>query len=92
MKPQTHAQQPWVTCFLTNILITHLEETVTRRKVIDYAGLFRSAKGFDIPADPASYLKDINNWVPVPVLREVHLQCETISGRKDLAYHAATDP
>ncbi len=89
MKSYPEETQPWVTCFLTNILITHLEETVTAKKGIDYAGLFRSVQGLEIPLDPESYLKDISNWVPVPVLREIHLQCETISGRKDFAYHAA---
>ncbi|MEE9402855.1 MAG: sigma-54 dependent transcriptional regulator [Desulfobacteria bacterium] len=82
-------QQPWVTCFLTNILLTYVEQTVRGKKVIDFPSLFSTAEGFEAPADPRSYLKDVNKWVPLTVLWELHSQCEEISGNKDIAYHAA---
>ena len=58
---------------------------------IDYPGLFREAEGVEAPSDPESFIKDVTNWVPLSVLRELLLQCERISGRKDIAYHAARE-
>lgn len=89
MKQHTEEKQPWVSCFLTNILVSYIEETAGRKNFIDYAGLFRAVEGFALPADPRSYLKDVNNWVPLAILRELHAQSERISGKKDIAYHAA---
>jgi hypothetical protein len=37
---------------------------------LDYPALFRGAEGFDIPSDLESYLSDVDNWVPLSVLRE----------------------
>jgi transcriptional regulator with PAS, ATPase and Fis domain len=88
-KQHMEEQQPWVTCFLTNILLTYVEQTVRGKKVIDFPSLFSTAEGFEAPADPRSYLKDVNKWVPLTVLWELHSQCEEISGNKDIAYHAA---
>lgn len=82
-------KQPWVSCFLTDILLSHLEETLRGKTGIDYASLFREAEGFETPADPESFLKDIDNWVPLAILRKLLWQCERISGKKDIAYHAA---
>ena len=89
MKQYTEETQPWVTCFLSNVLLTHLEELTKRKKVIDYPVLFEGLEGFRVPADPESYLKDVNNWVPLAVHRDLLAQCESISGKKDFAYHAA---
>ena len=89
LNQHTEEQQPWVTCFLPNILLTHVEQTIRGKGVIDYPSLFTSIEGFEIPGDPESYLKDVHNWVPLTVLWELHLQCEKISGKKDIAYHAA---
>jgi hypothetical protein len=69
-------KQPWVTCYLT-------EER------LDYLALFRGFENFETPSDPKLYLSDVGNWVPLSVLRELELQCEQISGKKDVAYHAA---
>jgi transcriptional regulator with PAS, ATPase and Fis domain len=82
-------KQPWVSCFLTDILLSHLEETLGGKTGIDYASLFREAEGFEAPTDPELFLKDINNWIPLAILRELLWQCERISGKKDIAYHAA---
>lgn len=88
-QPPEEEQQPWVTCFLAHILLTHVQQTVKRKKGIDYPSLFTSAEGFEIPADPEVYLRDVNNWVPLAVLWELHAQCEKLSGQKDFAYDAA---
>jgi two-component system response regulator HydG len=81
-------KQPWVTCFLTDILISYIEETLQGSAGIDYPSLFGGAEGFQIPSDARPFLKDISNWVPLPVLRELLSQCEKISGKKDIAYQA----
>jgi len=81
--------QPWVTCFLTDILLTYLEEQYPAKAAIDYAALFRSTNGFVAPPDPQTFLRHGNNWVPLAVLRELVIQCERITGRKDVPYLAA---
>ena len=81
--------QPWVTCFLTDILLTYLEEQYPAKAAIDYAALFRSTDGFVAPPDPEAFLRYGNNWVPLTVLRELIVQCERITGRKDVPYLAA---
>jgi len=81
--------QPWVTCFLTEILLTYLEERHPTKASIDYPALFRHAEGFVPPADPEAFLRNGSNWVPLAVLRELLGQCERLTGRKDVAYLAA---
>jgi DNA-binding NtrC family response regulator len=80
--------QPWVTCYLTDILISYMKEEMGVAK-LDYPGLFRGSEGFETPPDPEWFLTEVNNWVPLTVLRELEAQCEKISGKKDVAYHAA---
>jgi hypothetical protein len=82
-------KQPWVTCYLTDILLSHIRETLRDRARIEYSALFRDAEGLDIPADAETFLTDVNNWVPLSVLRELEVQCERLSGSKEIAYHAA---
>jgi two-component system NtrC family response regulator/two-component system response regulator AtoC len=81
--------QPWVTCFLTDILLTYLEERYPTKTTVDYPALFRGVEGFVPPADPQSFLRHGHNWVPLTVLRELLAQCERLTGRKDVAYLAA---
>jgi len=81
--------QPWVTCFLTEILLTYIEERHPVKTSIDYPALFRHAEGFVPPPDPEAFLRHGNNWVPLAVLRELLSQCERLTGRKDVAYLAA---
>lgn len=81
-------KQPWVTCFFTDILLGYLEETGGKESAIDFHNLFRGVEGFEMPPNPESFLKDVTNWVPLAVLRELMLQCERISGKRDFAYHA----
>ncbi len=87
-KQPTQEKPPWVTCFLTDILLSYMEETHKGGIGIDYPSLFRSTEGFDSPTDPKSFLREINNWVPLTVLRELLWQCQRLSGKKDIAYHA----
>ncbi len=86
---QTEEKQHWATCFFTDILLSHLEKTAGKLNTIDFASLFSAVEGFDNPPDPERFLRDVNNWVPLPILRDLLTQCEKISGRKDFAYHAA---
>jgi len=82
-------RQPWITCYLTDILLSHIREAFGKGSEIDYPALFRGLEGFEVPADPESFLTDANHWVPLSVLRELQLQCERLSESKDFAYHAA---
>jgi len=82
---------PWVTCYLTDMLLSYVRDELHSEKQIDYGGLFRGAEGFEAPSDPRLFLRDATNWVPLSVLRELELQCEKISGKKDIAYDAAKD-
>jgi DNA-binding NtrC family response regulator len=82
-------KQPWITCYVTDMLLSYLREALHCEDQIDYAALFRSVDGFEAPADPRSFLADVKNWIPLSVLRELELQCEKISGKKDITYHAA---
>lgn len=82
-------KQPWITCYLTDMLLSYVRENLHGEDKINYAGLFRGVEGIEIPADPRSFLADVQNWIPVSVLRELELQCEQISGKKDISYHAA---
>ena len=81
--------QPWITCHLTDILLSHIKELNAGRTPIDYAELFKGIEGFELPADPESFLTDATNWAPFSVIRELELHGEKISGRKDFAYQAA---
>jgi DNA-binding NtrC family response regulator len=81
---------PWITCYLTDILISYVRDHVSaNRAKIDYPALFRDARVIETPANPEAFLTDVNNWVPLSVLRALEIQCERISGAKDVAYHAA---
>ena len=91
METKQHMEelQPWVTCFFTDILLSNLEDTTRKKKLVDYPSLFRGIEGLESPSDPKAFLRDVHNWVPLTVLTELLAQCEKISGRKDIAYHAA---
>ena len=81
--------RPWVTCYLTDMLLSYVRESLHKEPEIDDATLFRGTEGIELPSNPQAFLADVRNWVPLSVLRELELQCEKISGRKDIAYHAA---
>ena len=83
------AKQPWITCYVTDMLLTYVRENLHSEEKIDYAGLFRGVEGMEMPANPRSFLADVKNWIPLSVLRDLELQCEQISRQKDISYHAA---
>lgn len=82
-------KQLWVTCLFTDILLSYMEEAVEGERALDYPGLFSGIEGLEAPSDPEVFLKDVDNWVPLAILRELLSQCEEISGEKDIAHHAA---
>ena len=84
-------KQRWVTCLLSDMLLSHLKSEIGAGAAIDYAALFAAADGFETPADPAAFLSEPANWVPLAVLRDLEAQCESLTGKKDFAYHAAKD-
>ncbi len=81
--------QPWITCHLTDILLSYIKELPSEKTTLDYAELFKGIDGFELPADPESFLTDATHWAPLSVLRKLELYGERISGRKDFAYQAA---
>jgi DNA-binding NtrC family response regulator len=82
-------KQPWITCYVTDMLLSYVRESLRSEDKIDYSALFRGVEGLETPADPKSFLTDVKNWIPLTVLRELELQCERLSGIKDITYHAA---
>jgi DNA-binding NtrC family response regulator len=83
------AEQPWASCVLTDLLITYAEAEAGARFEMDYPALFRAVDGLDVPANPRRFLTDVGNWVPLPILRELLIHCEQMTGQKDVAYRAA---
>ncbi len=80
---------PWVTCFLTGMVIRHLDSLPGVGDRIDYHRVMGVVEGFDHIRDPKAFLLDPNNWVPHVVLRELIHRSEAASGRKDVTYRAA---
>jgi hypothetical protein len=60
---------PWITCYLTDILISYVRDHISNGAKIDYPALFRDARVIETPANPAAFLTDVHNWVPLSVLR-----------------------
>ncbi|HWT83987.1 MAG TPA: hypothetical protein VN648_34980, partial [Candidatus Methylomirabilis sp.] len=83
------ADQPWVSCVLSDMLISYVEDACQGAKDLDLSLPFRGVEGLEAPADPGAFLQDVGNWVPLQVLRALHGQCERVSSRKDIAYLAA---
>jgi hypothetical protein len=82
-------KQPWITCYVTDMLLSYVRENLQREDKIDYAALFQGVEGLEPPADPKSFLADVKNWIPLSVLRALETQCEKLSGNKDITYEAA---
>src|SRR5437879_2523002 len=80
---------PWVTCFLSGMVIRHLDSLPGIGDRIDYHRVIGVVEGFDHIRDPKAFLLDPNNWVPHVVLRELIHRSEEASGRKDVTYRAA---
>lgn len=83
---------PWVTGFLTNLLITYLENHFPEKEAqVDYRRLIAVFDGFQNIKAPKEILKNVNNWMPHEILRETIKICEEISGDKKVTYHAALE-
>ncbi len=87
--PSTSTADPWTTCFLTGMIIRHLDSLETARRRMDYHRIMGVVEGFDHIADPKTFLCDPNNWVPNAVLRELIRRGEEASGIKDITRRAA---
>ena len=82
-------KQPWVTCLLTDILLSYMEEKLGGLDHIDFPSLFQGLEGFEVPAQPEVFLRETHNYVPLQVVRALRVQCGRLSGERDLGYHAA---
>ncbi|MEK7306100.1 MAG: hypothetical protein AAB014_00535, partial [Nitrospirota bacterium] len=83
---------PWVTGFLTNLLITYLENHFPGDEAeIDYRKLLTVYEGLENVRVPKEVLKNVNNWVPHEILQETIKICEGISGDKRVTYNAAVE-
>jgi DNA-binding NtrC family response regulator len=80
---------PWVTCFLTGMVIRYLEGLGGAAGRMDYHRVMGVVEGFDHICDPKAFLLDPNNWVPQAVLRELIRRSEEASGSKDVTYRAS---
>jgi DNA-binding NtrC family response regulator len=80
---------PWVTCFLTSMVIRFLDGVASSSEQVDYHRVIGVVEGFDHIRDPKRFLLDPNNWVPHAVLRELIRRSEVASGHKDITYRAA---
>ncbi|HLF86370.1 MAG TPA: sigma-54 dependent transcriptional regulator [Nitrospiria bacterium] len=83
---------PWVTGFLTNLLITYLENHFPGDEAeIDYRKLLAVYDGLENVKVPKEVLKNVNNWVPHEILQDTIKICEEISGDKKVTYNAAVE-
>src|SRR5947208_6076944 len=87
--PSEAVVDPWVTCFLTGMVIRYLDSLPGTDDRLDYHRVMGVVEGFDHIRDPKAFLLDPNNWVPHAVLRELIHRGEEASGRKDVTYRAA---
>lgn len=83
------APDPWVTCFLTGMVIRYLDGLDKVSGKMDYHRVMGVVEGFDHIRDPKAFLLDTNNWVPHAVLRELIRRSEEASGSKDVTYRAS---
>lgn len=81
-------ETPWTSCFLTRMLIIHLEQ-MGKDAAIDYHEVLSGVDYLKRIADPKAFLKDYNNWVPDPVVRNLIQAAEKATGTKEVAYLAA---
>ena len=88
--PETEAApDPWVTCFLTGMVIRYLDGLDGAAGRMDYHRVMGVAEGFDHIRDPKAFLLDTNNWIPHAVLRELIRRSEEASGSKEVTYRAS---
>jgi transcriptional regulator with GAF, ATPase, and Fis domain len=88
MQPQT----AWATGFLTQLILRYLRKRYpVQTEKINPRQFFSVIEGADHLKNPEGLLNDRHAYLPEEVLREVMVTAERISGRKDVAYHAALD-
>jgi len=80
---------PWVTCFLTGMVIRYLDGLDGAAGRMDYHRVMGATEGFDHIRDPKAFLLDTNNWIPHAVLRELIRRSEEASGSKEVTYRAS---
>src|SRR5437660_5573284 len=80
---------PWVTCFLSSMVIRFLDGIPAATTQVDYQRVIGVVEGFGNIRDPKAFLLDPNNWVPDAVLRELIRRAEHASGLKDITYRAS---
>jgi two-component system, NtrC family, response regulator len=86
------SQAEWATGFLTQLLLQHLKNHYpAQMKKIDPRSFFTGIEGYESIKDPQTILMDRHAWIPEEVLRELLRTAERVTGRKDIAYHAAID-
>ena len=88
-KTDDSAPAPWVTCFLTGMLVRYLDGLDGVSGNMDYHRVMGVVEGFDHIKDTKAFLLDANNWVPHAVLRELIVRSEEATGCKEVAYRAA---
>ncbi len=82
----------WATSFLTQVLLRYLElHHPEEFRRIDFKRAFGGIDGFDRIREPQTLLSDGHSWLPEEVVRELLLQAERLTGRKDVAAAAAHD-
>lgn len=79
---------PWSSCFLTRMLILHLER-IGKDATLDCRELLSDVDYLRRIADPKAFLKDYNNWVPDHVVRNLIRAAGKATGGKEVAYLAA---
>ncbi len=79
---------PWVSCFLTRMLILYLER-IGKDRTINYHEILNSADHQNRIDDPKTLLLDYNNWVPHTILKNLIQAAEETTSSKDVTYHAA---
>ena len=81
-------ETPWVSCFLTRMIILHLEET-GEDSAIDYQAILPGSNPSSRIDDPKGFLKDYNNWVPHHAQVRLIQAAEEAAGSKEVTYLAA---
>ncbi|MFQ5328420.1 MAG: sigma-54 interaction domain-containing protein [Thermodesulfobacteriota bacterium] len=80
-------ETPWVSCFLTRMIILHLEES-GEDSAIDYQAILHGSDSPNRADDPKGFLKDYNNWVPHHALVRLIQAAEEATGSKEVTYLA----
>ena len=84
------SQSAWASGFLSQIVLQYLRKQYpVQSEKLDPRSFFSVIEGSEYLKDPGSLLSDRHAYFPEEVLRELLRTSERISGKKDIAYHAA---